>query len=693
LSKIAEREDEIRKITESFNQEKEKNVESEAKIKQLNEDLESVRKLLDELQQEKALPTLSENCYENFIKLNNILVKRKNIIEKIQKVINTGIEELNLKLGEENVTTIVNNFKRLESNFQNSLKRLDVKDQTDKLIALETYLDAKSKLGEKAKNNIREKEVADFCEGAEYTLKYYDMNKADFNRFDLDLINIYEDLSGAVRVYVRIKPLKVPTNVVKVNNKKIDFQCDTLQQGQTEKQQEQSKVEQKYGVKSPVRQGGPRAASPVRPTPVSTRQTIKKGGAGKTKPEGPIVMKNIKQQFGDFYGVFGPEFSNEEVYTGIDGGKVSSDYIIPDLENIQVDPESNSPGLFNVFNQIKDGYSVILFGYGLSGSGKTFTLLGADENKEQNRTREYGLLHYGLGNLNAKRIGIKNIFEQYVESYSYTTTPPSIKSNIINLVGKLDIGKNEDFELQGLDKNDIKVEELHVLTKQIENYRKTKKRIKKTPNNPESSRSHLYMIFEIEFEKVKGYLTIIDMAGRESPIDIVEQHFDKTMSVGSIISNITVKNTNAIIDKFLGSMAKEYIENADVDPNLKKKALEIVLDIFKEGLYINETINHLTYYFNKKNGKETSFNKQNNIASQYSVNDVYINPVKEYNNEIDERNNCMMISILNYLDNLSKEAGQFKPSKFIMMCNVRQEEKFCAQTKATLEFANNIKSS
>ena len=41
-----------------------------------------------------------------------------------------------------------------------------------------------------------------------------------------------------------------------------------------------------------------------------------------------------------------------------------------DLDNLVDSSDSVSPGLYSVFNQIQDGYSVVLFGYGLSGSGK-----------------------------------------------------------------------------------------------------------------------------------------------------------------------------------------------------------------------------------------------------------------------------------------------------------------------------------
>ena len=54
-----------------------------------------------------------------------------------------------------------------------------------------------------------------------------------------------------------------------------------------------------------------------------------------------------------------------------------------------------------------------------------------------------------------------------------------------------------------------------------------------------------------------------------------------------------------------------------------------------------------------------------------------------------------MIPILKFLDNLSnknKKQDEWLPTKFITICNIRQEEKYCEQTFKTLEFAQSIKS-
>ena len=80
----------------------------------------------------------------------------------------------------------------------------------------------------------------------------------------------------------------------------------------------------------------------------------------------------------------------------------------------------------------------------------------------------------------------------------------------------------------------------------------------------------------------------------------------------------------------------------------------------------------------------------------YSVKNIYKIPSEEGGPESKtqltstEKNSCYMIPIMNYLDKLNGD--DTKPTKYIMICCVRQEVRFCEQTVETLDFANKIKS-
>ena len=324
----------------------------------------------------------------------------------------------------------------------------------------------------------------------------------------------------------------------------------------------------------------------------------------------------------------------------------------------------------------------------------TFTLLG-----ERGMP---GLMHYGLANLNGvKNIRVKHVFEQYINKF--TPTLKNISGNIHHLVGNIKQLKSVSFDESAdfaedlpsnINLNNISIESLNSLTGAIEKYRISQKRVKKTPNNPVSSRSHLYMVFEITFETGKiGYITIVDTAGRESPVDIYNMFIEpKEYSNGKISKT----NITTILGPTGGvSVVKSFMKTSLI----KDYTPEDIYNILKEGFYINETINHLIYFFNKKNYKKTKIIKQKQLDT-YDTTKYFVDPRDEERqvedpSRQDTVNNALTIPIMNYLDNLSKNSNpdEFTPTKFICMVCVRTEERYCNQVFSTLEFAQSVRSS
>ena len=368
------------------------------------------------------------------------------------------------------------------------------------------------------------------------------------------------------------------------------------------------------------------------------------------------------------------------MYTGIQGSGDISQLNI-DVDAIEESNETISPGLYSTFKQVEDGYSIVLFGYGLSGSGKTYSLIG-DNNVP-------GLLHYGLANLRGvSKIRVKYLFEQYIDKFVPTIS--KIRGRIINLVNEVpqmrNYADNEEKEfaqfISGqVNLNDIRVENINTLTSLLESYRKSHFRIKKTPNNPVSSRSHLYMVFEVQFDTGKvGYVTIVDTAGRESPLDIFNMFIDTSKRV-SLTTILGPTGGPGVVKNFLNPKFQDY------NPNN-------IYEILNEGFYINETINHLIYFFNKKNYKSTRIQKIGNI-DKYENEKYYVDPRAEETN-IDPINNCLMVPILKFLDAISnrkQDDTNYKPTKFITLVCVRKDEEYCSQIFGSLEFAEKIKSS
>lgn len=402
----------------------------------------------------------------------------------------------------------------------------------------------------------------------------------------------------------------------------------------------------------------------------------------------------------------------------------------------------------SVLNQVVNGYSIILFGYGYSGSGKTYTLLGG--NGLNNTEGLFQILlndHTFLDQ--CSEISIKTVFELYVD---YGLKINDVYGNIIKNDGKkttLDECFNEKNKIIFSKNSPLDTNNLNIILNKINNNRvnSSKARIKTTINNPESSRSHLFIVLEIVNNKnEKGFLTICDMAGREDPLDIFSKYCQvKKPSKNSV--DYVKYNFDTLINTNLNVLGKQELLNnfssyarsikdllklfyfkdiklssfpkfpifSQIKENDQINYAANFLYIIKEGLFINETINHLKYYFAyqidpSKKYKDIVF--QPGIFSQkpiykilpktddnpdglslYKTDNVFNDPSIEFNNVLNKTNNdkntkVHMIEILDKLKNLTQESS--KPTKFIMLCCVRQEKNYCEDIKKTLEFVKSI---
>lgn len=618
-----------------------KEIESQRReIIQLTNDLNTVKELLQK-NLEVKIPIITDytDCKKVayvFRKVNNQIMRKKEVIQLLKNKIIPKYR---------NIIPQYTNFEELAPN----LIPTDILDKIEQSINnIEQRLNNYISFFDLEKYNIESKintlenpavqsnpELDDFCQRLNDINLYWVQNENDFLQDDIQLTNIYEDLSGAIRVYVKIRPnVENTVRVVDPNNPhSLEVDC----------------------------------------------------------PSNNIPPKPSPQVFTNFYGVFEQTFSNKEIFTGFKDDQINMGFKQLKIPNLDTTP--GNIGLYNSFRQVENGYSIIIFGYGLSGSGKTRTLFG---NSKEN---EPGLIHYALSNLeNVQSISIKNIFEHY--SSKQNVQEGYLTGQIINLLGKIPpiySGENtynipQVFEEQELTKYNLEQyknislsqipTQLEKITNIIEKHRIKKNRIKETPNNPTSSRSHLFIVFKIYFTTGKtGYLTFVDMAGRESPIDIYETFLDPGKY--SLSSFMLYGKNQKQISNLQQSIYPKYVNKFDVP---------YIYNMLEEGFFINETINHLTYFFQQKNNKRTDVKKQLKGLDSYSISRFFVSPSDEQKGNINEKKNCLMIPILQYLDNQGKSATEFKPTKFIMMCNIRQEPRYCKQIIETLEFANNVKS-
>ena len=173
-----------------------------------------------------------------------------------------------------------------------------------------------------------------------------------------------------------------------------------------------------------------------------------------------------------------------------------------------------------LMSTLNNGKSVVIFGFGFSGSGKTYTLIEGD--KHSNSRVDKSLLEIFI-ETNVKHIKSVEFLEIYPENNTIYTT----KDNLINEIFKtksystiIDKNCNEYNTIEG---NDITSQNIIEKINIINTLRIKNLRILPTPNNPESSRSFLQITIKLKNNKSDtegGQLVLFDMPGTENTVNI-----------------------------------------------------------------------------------------------------------------------------------------------------------------------------
>jgi len=482
-----------------------------------------------------------------------------------------------------------------------------------------------------------------------------------------DLDNMFEDLFGSVRVFVRIRPLISAIDDL-TESKDIHFEI--------------------------------------------TNNTN--------------IMMNCKGEETfkktEFFGCFNSKCSNLDIYTGITPSLFDINKLKVNLKIGKKFTDIKHYALIKTFKQLESGYSIVLSGYGMSGSGKTSTFIGYDN--------EPGLLHYGLRNLeNVEKLELYQAFELY---YDYVSPNDlSMHNKIIILYDKTE-SFSKDMEEYGADsKLDFKYELLDFkktyvtysedtgnfiknITETCLKNMKEHSRIKRTPLNDKSSRSHLFLVFRVTFSTgIIGFITLSDQAGREDVYSIYNDIFTKNNTLPYLLHNFDssgrfkgevkrtisqflkttdydIKNGDTILLK--GSEGKLYFNDTD---DLKlENTLSKNIQMLYESFSICESLNHLQYFFNRRNNINKTFGNQyiEHGNLKYATNRCFKPPQLEdvfhplYKKITNYRSTCLILPILNYLDKLNKNKNTI--TKFVMFISLRSDK--CAENKSSLEFAESI---
>jgi DNA repair exonuclease SbcCD ATPase subunit len=427
---------------------------------------------------------------------------------------------------------------------------------------------------------------------------------------------------------------------------------------------------------------------------------------------------------GPFYTVFEDGWSNESVYTGR----------LQDISSRTVDysnmsgPDDYIKGMHSLFAQLASGYCLVVFGYGLSGSGKSYTLAGSTERGEK------GVIEIGMDRLRDQgaRTSLALAFELYVDRKSGILKDEKLIGTIhllhkdskyadafddlmTDYESRLDKKVKDGLPLSidetnwTSDHSRLSTLSVGALNDELEKYRRSKNRVAPTPLNPSSSRSHLFLVFRVEFPTGKtGHLVVMDAAGKENPNTFLE------LFTGSktFIKVSTVITAGASPNTLSGSSGWKPQQNIAGTSKTEQFDASAVTQLIREGVYINESIHHIACFLKRKGGNACD-SKLVTDPSDYDPNEVFVNPSLEYDRvrsggvipinsactrSDDGKTTCIgpycriwMMEILNFLDKkLTNDPNA--PTKFVMICNVRQDTVVVGETESTLAFADSVKS-
>lgn len=330
---------------------------------------------------------------------------------------------------------------------------------------------------------------------------------------------------------------------------------------------------------------------------------------------------------------------------------------------------------------IKKGNSqFVMLGYGASGSGKTHTLIGQDSLVENI------LMKLDISNINLK---IDEI---------YGTLIPGPDKN------ESTFSSETVFEQKTIDKTNA-ISEIKKSNEQ--------RKIKKTPNNDVSSRSHLFFILKLTLKNgVESQLVIIDLAGKENPFEISTKLLNiqptatvlylRKSKIEELLTNISslksfilewpteikekapegvllspngrklnnwrkADKTKKDLDLWMQKQYQEHFENIGYHkiPDLH----QYIQDLLSESFFINESINTVALILKRHNKKNVKA-KITNIRNEQSVDHFF---------EIPEES-----KFYKYFTTI---INQSQSINYVLLATISEN---CIDSEKTLSFASKI---
>jgi hypothetical protein len=289
----------------------------------------------------------------------------------------------------------------------------------------------------------------------------------------------------------------------------------------------------------------------------------------------------------------------------------------------------------SLFNLVKEGYAINCFGYGFSGSGKSFTLIERTGNIKDKHSILYQFLYaYStLANVykdikivDIKELSAGNSLGVATHSFSNFISDEILRCGFeIGLFGEPEVLDNISEIITGISNErqnlissitefnrnpNVNVILLASIIEKIDIIRREEQRVKPTINNPNSSRSHLLIRFKITLSQTPGYITFIDMGGSENVNTILDQSVERRGLNEKILfdrksTDKDLQNVNFDkLDSMLSIHHDKYPQyNYQLDRTKNEKQRDFLIRTMEEGVFINNTIKDITLFFKAKNSK------------------------------------------------------------------------------------------
>lgn len=466
--------------------------------------------------------------------------------------------------------------------------------------------------------------------------------------------NIREDLKGAVRVYVRIKP---PTNDDKdsiwgadIIKKRVQVDLDEVLNAITPIQVPSVAPPDRTSLKALL---DTRYTEVYRPSKTFAKAALSTSSTGDESFDTDASRVNNYNIF------FGWSEMASIPKKGLDG----KDTHVKSLARII--------GVKDTMDQMTEGYNLTMFGYGNSGSGKSYTIFGTAGMQTNATTVVPGMATLGLTNLmGLKKIDLEWVVEDSVHIPDDHATDTGVYAKVIELyrMEGSDIGSSEfPIEIPGdnhgkfengpvrdsVEKETVwnpdEISQLSIeqgteygtfeymdnIVTKINEHRRKENRILPTPNNPTSSRSNLIVVFKLEFESgVQSRFNIVDLAGREE--------------ISTITTDIQPEVTEAA-----RKLSKLKITGEDL--------------LERQSSHINATLNAVQDFMKGKGKDTTSAAPENSSTTP----------------------KCYITTrILEHLEQFGKSKSM-KPMKYLMFANINGAADL-EMERHTLEFARDL---